>query len=180
MPWRENSWPDQVIILHMPRQLSCRNICKIVTWLTYQRHTDSNIIFTRFRLWAHKPLTGQTFWKMWIKLHTLVITLQWRHNEHDSVSNHQPHDCLHKHLIRDRSKKTSKLRVTGLCAENSPVTGEFPAQRASNTENVSIWWRHHDSAVIYYIVYTCLFIFGMFCIWWRVFEIHPFHRSHNV
>ena len=43
-----------------------------------------------------------------------------------------------------RSKKTSKLRVTGLCAGNSPVTGEFPAQRASNAENVSIWWRHHS------------------------------------
>ena len=28
---------------------------------------------------------------------------------------------------------------------NSPITGEFPAQRASNAENVSIWWRHHDS-----------------------------------
>ena len=27
--------------------------------------------------------------------------------------------------------------------ENSPVTGQFPAQRASNVENVSIWWRHH-------------------------------------
>ena len=25
----------------------------------------------------------------------------------------------------------------------SPVTGEFPAQRASNAEKVSIWWRHH-------------------------------------
>ena len=24
-----------------------------------------------------------------------------------------------------------------------PVTGEFPAQKASNAENVSIWWRHH-------------------------------------
>ena len=24
--------------------------------------------------------------------------------------------------------------------------GEFPAQRASNAENVSIWWRHHDSS----------------------------------
>ena len=23
-------------------------------------------------------------------------------------------------------------------------TGEFPAQRASNAENVPIWWRHHD------------------------------------
>ena len=26
---------------------------------------------------------------------------------------------------------------------NSPGTGEFPAQMASNAENVSIWWRHH-------------------------------------
>ena len=40
-------------------------------------------------------------------------------------------------------KKKSKLRVTGLCEENSPVTGEFPAQRASNAENVSIWWNPH-------------------------------------
>ena len=43
--------------------------------------------------------------------------------------------------------KTSKLRVTGLCAGNSPETGEFPAQMASNAENVSIWWRHHDRAM---------------------------------
>ena len=35
---------------------------------------------------------------------------------------------------RRRSEKTPKLRVTGLCAGNSPVTGEFPAQRASNAE----------------------------------------------
>ena len=34
-------------------------------------------------------------------------------------------------------KKTSKLQVTGFCEGNSPVTGEFPAQRASNAENVS-------------------------------------------
>ena len=45
---------------------------------------------------------------------------------------------------RRRSKKTWKLRVTGLCVGNSPVTGEFPAQRASNAEDVSIWWRYHD------------------------------------
>ena len=69
--------------------------------------------------------------------------LQWRHNGRDGVSNHQPHDCLLKQLFRRRSKKTSKLRVTGLCVGNSPVTGEFPAQMASNAENVSIWWRHH-------------------------------------
>ena len=38
--------------------------------------------------------------------------------------------------------------VTGLCAGRSPVTGEFPAQRVSNTTNVSIWWRHHDSCFV--------------------------------
>ena len=47
-------------------------------------------------------------------------------------------------LFGRRSKKTSKLRVTCLCVGNSPGTGEFPAQMASNAENVSIWWRHHE------------------------------------
>ena len=69
--------------------------------------------------------------------------LWWRHNDRDGVWDHQPHDCLLNRLFRRRSKKTSKLRVTDLCAGNSPGTGEFPAQRASNAENVSIWWRHH-------------------------------------
>ena len=71
-------------------------------------------------------------------------TLQWRHNRRDSVSNHQLHHCLLNRLFRRRSKKTSKLCVTGLCVGNSPVTGEFPAQMASNGENVSIRWRHHE------------------------------------
>ena len=69
--------------------------------------------------------------------------LQWRHNGHYSVSNHQPHHCLLNGLFRLKSKKTSKLCVTGLCAGNSPGTSEFPTQMASNAENVSIWWRHH-------------------------------------
>ena len=71
--------------------------------------------------------------------------LQWRHNEHDGVSNHQPNNCLLNRLFRCRSKNTSKLHVTGLCAGNSPVTSEFPTQTASDEENVSIWWRHHDA-----------------------------------
>ena len=69
--------------------------------------------------------------------------LLWRHNGCDGVSNHQPHNCLLNCSFRRRSQKTSKLRVTGLCGGNSPVTGEFPAQIASNAENVSMWWRHH-------------------------------------
>ena len=72
------------------------------------------------------------------------IKLQERHCGRDGISNHQPHDCLLNRLIRHRSKKTSKLRVTGLCAGKSPVTGEFPAQMASKAGNGSICRRHHD------------------------------------
>ena len=72
------------------------------------------------------------------------VSLQWCHNEHDGISNHRHFDCFHNHLFRRRSKKISKLRITGLCEGNSQVTGEFQAQGASNVENVSIWWHHHD------------------------------------
>ena len=43
--------------------------------------------------------------------------------------------------LRRRSKKHQSS--TGLRAGKFPVTSEFPAQRASNAENVSIWWRHY-------------------------------------
>ena len=74
--------------------------------------------------------------------------LQWRHNGRDGVSNHQPHHCLLNCLFRGRSKKTSKLRVICLCAGNSPVTGEFPAQMARNAENVFTVRRHHATLLI--------------------------------
>ena len=77
----------------------------------------------------------------------LRYIFQWRHNGRDGVSSHQPHDCLLSRLFRRRLKKTSKLLVTGLCAGNSPVTVEFPTQRANNAENVSIWWCHHKNPV---------------------------------
>ena len=79
------------------------------------------------------------------KIQDMVLhpPLQWRHNGRDGVSNHQPHYCLLKRLFRRRSKKTSKFRVTGHCVGNSPGTGEFPAQMASNAENLPTRWRHH-------------------------------------
>ena len=74
--------------------------------------------------------------------------LQWRHNDRDGISNHQPYDCFLNRLFRLRWKKTSKLCVTGLCEGNSLGTGEFPARRASNAGNVSIWWHHHVAYIL--------------------------------
>ena len=62
-------------------------------------------------------------------LRSQCVALQWRHNGHDGVSNNQPYDCLLNRLFRRRSKTISKLRVTGLCTGNSPVTGESTGDR---------------------------------------------------
>ena len=44
-------------------------------------------------------------------------------------------------LSADQRKHQSSVSLV------SVRTGEFPAQRASNAENVSIWWRHHDASI---------------------------------
>ena len=76
------------------------------------------------------PVTGEK----------VIATLQWRHNERDGVSHHWRIYRLLKILFMHRSKKTPKLRVTGLCEGNPPVSGGFPSLRDSNLEDVSIWW----------------------------------------
>ena len=75
---------------------------------------------------------------------TSLESLQWRHNERDDVSNHQPHNCLLNHLFRHRSNKTSKPpRHWPLCGEFTGHRWIPSTQRASNAENVFLWWRHH-------------------------------------
>ena len=76
-----------------------------------------------------------------------IHSLQWRHNERYSVTNHRCLDCLLNRLFRRGSKKIWKLRVSGLCEGNPPVTGGFLSQSASDAESVSIWWRHHVPAI---------------------------------
>ena len=81
-------------------------------------------------------------------------TLQWRQNGRDGVSNHQPIDCSLNSLFKAQIKKNINASCTGLCEGNSPLTDEFPVQGASNPENVSIWWRHHESADAIIWAYT--------------------------
>ena len=86
-----------------------------------------------------KLLLPSAYQQPWLTMYgkrVFVMPLQWHHNGCDSVSNHQPHDCLLNRLFRRRLKKTSQLHVIGLCEGDSPGTGEFPAQMASNAENV--------------------------------------------
>ena len=88
-------------------------------------------------------------------------------NELDGVSNQQPRDYLLNRLFRQRSKKASRLRVTGPCEENLPVTGEFPAQMASNAEKVSIWWRHHEHGLSHGVLLSFQVPLGLFHWHWN-------------
>ena len=83
----------------------------------------------------------------------------WRHNDHDGASNHQHNGCLLNRLFR----RKENIKAPGhwpLCGEFTG-TGEFPAQRASYTENVSIWWRHHLAIGI--ILFVNNDFFGRHC-----------------
>ena len=66
-------------------------------------------------------------------------TLQWRHNDHGGVSNHQHQAFMHA-LNKENIKAPRHWPLGG----EFTGTGEFRAQRTSNAENVSIWWRHHE------------------------------------
>ena len=57
--------------------------------------------------------------------------LEWCHNERDGIWNHRRLDCLLSRLFRRRSKKTSMLRVTGLCEGKSTIRWRHHATRAT-------------------------------------------------
>ena len=94
----------------------------------------------------------------------LSLTLQWCHNGRDSVSSHQSHECLLKRLFRRRSRKTSKLRVTGLCVGNSSVTGEIPTQKHGKSfllMTLSCW--DHPPSIINGHAHTHTLTYGRWC-----------------
>ena len=103
----------------------------ITCWITYRAVPPDN------RTWG---------WRVFKSLNIATISSVILNLVPSGQQNpiHQPRDCLLNRLFRRRLEKISKLHVAGLCAGNSPVTGEFPAQRASEAENASIWWRHHE------------------------------------
>ena len=91
----------------------------VKSWLNPQTSDASLTSWRRGPFWSHPAQ---------------ISTLQWRYNERDGASDHRRLDCLLNRLFKCRSTKTSKLRVTGLCEGNSPVTGDFPARTVSNAD----------------------------------------------
>ena len=65
-------------------------------------HSQLSVASPEYSLWLH--LYSETNQQRKFN-NELLTSLQWHHNEHDGVSNHQSHDCLLNRLFRRRSKK---------------------------------------------------------------------------
>ena len=147
---------NHIILLRNCRRMSFLWPCSAVAmgWGKHWTYTNWGHLMVRIiRVPREFARSRRPYWRMPSidnKLHWLSVVGPEKYRIHYSdvimgamVSYITGFWIAYNRLFRRRSTKTSKLRVTGLCVGNSPVTGEFPAQRTSNAENVSIWRRHH-------------------------------------
>ena len=120
-----------------------------------------------------------------------LCPLLWRHNGRGGVSNHQPHDCLFNRLFGHGSKKTSKLRVTGLLRgihrwpanypHKVPVTRKMiPYDEVimpwSMLSRVRVWFGNLDfSHIIYHGYYDGVTTLKNFTHYWLF--MRGIHRS---
>ena len=96
-----------------------------------------------FACFLHALMCAWTHWP----LRDVEVIITMTSQVHHTVSNHRSFDCLSNTSCGPTSKKHQSPCYWPF-EGNSPVTGEFPTQRASNAEKASIWWRHH--------VYVCI------------------------
>ena len=130
---------------------SCISICVN----PYQKHISWDVLYKWMGIC--KTFIMLPYKTMLLASSYHSISLLWRHNEHDSVSYHQPRGCLLDRLFRRRSKKTSKLRVTGLCVGNSPGPVNSPhkgpvTRKMFPFDDVIMCWprprkKHHPSSL---------------------------------
>ena len=136
------------------KKLSCR-LSHDSTKIPYKfvfHTTGLAVKFIMLFMWSqHTSIPSSSFCCAW-----------WRHNDHDGVSNHQSHGCLLNRLFRRRSKKTPKLRVTGLCVGTSPgpvnSPHKGPVTRKMFPFDDVIWWPGWSQYIVHFI--PCYFSFS--------------------
>ena len=70
--------------------------------------------------------------------------LQWRHDKCDRVSNRRRLHCLLNCWSGADQRKHRSSASLAFVREIHRLQVGSPHKKASNAENISIWWRHHD------------------------------------
>ena len=96
-------------------------LCFILLLLCSHFSLDSRDIFIHVfqGFFTYTRATKRLFRCQKVIVTVTAKTLQWRHNESDGVSNHQPHDCLFKAQIKENTK----------APRHWPLWGEFAGHR---------------------------------------------------
>ena len=149
------TWTDipDISFFHLHRNDVTSSLFALVNLFYWQKTSHIYLLLRLYWIWTVSGSLDKLVWMERIllrkKMTYIFLGLIAQYNSTIQCGSPQwRHDgCMIVYstvFFRRRSKKTSKLRATGLDEGNSSVTGELPAQRASNVENVPIWWRHHD------------------------------------
>ena len=135
-------------------------MCACTDWVAWLRLVKRRNVNTCHICLLEEPLSVLSMHRL-EKMKTST-SLPRRHNDHDGVSNHQPRGCLLNRLFRRRSKKTSKLRVTGLCEGNSPGPVNSPhkglvTRKMFPFDDVIMFYKIklHVTALVYDSLTTC-------------------------
>ena len=94
----------------------------------------------------------------------ILISLRWRHNERDGVSNHQPHDCLRNHLFRHRCYSN----LTGIIWRMRPAN----ERRCYIVTSTLIGWTHTQNGPCNHIKHIEKFIL------WSI-KVAMLHGNHS-
>ena len=116
-------------------------------------------ILSKIHTFAFKKMLSAKWRQFCLSLKVLMqatrlmyISLRWRHNENDGVPNHQRLDIYSTVCSNADQRKHQNSASLAFVRE----IHRWPkGQRASNAENVSIWWRHH-------VVLCCITLPGMY------------------
>ena len=120
-------WTDSGIVLIGPLRNKLQWNFIRHSYSFIKENALKNVVFEMASILSRPQCVNDYFcWFVWpisFRVTWQALPLQWRHNEPEAVSNHQPCDCLHKRLFRRRSEKTPKA------SHHWPLCGEFTGDR---------------------------------------------------
>ena len=146
-------------------------------WWKYLRHITNfislhtvislDMILTTIFGYIQRYLQLYRFYRREGEIRGVFWSLQWRRNDRDVVSNTSFKIVYSVVYSSADQRKPQSSASLAFCEGKSPATGEFPSQRASNAENVSIWWRNHVGLILVHGLYVVIvWLYSISCYIW--------------
>ena len=145
----------------------CRSHTQVTILLYCYYHQDDSKPW-QAQCKGDKATTSFAAWGLFYK-QRLTGTRAWMRNhiEFSVPCYHSSMPDFKRYWTWWRQQMETFSALLAICVGNSPLIGEFPSQMASNTENVSICWRHQwRGALIFFDLRLNIFLSEQWWGWW--------------